>query len=114
MRDSRPNRAEMTSLPLCRCWVCRQRSVGHVTVHRLARTRAEAAAHPQRGWPCLSCGEWIVGTSGEERPTCARCVRRHRPAGSLGAEVAFAMPRQAGPDDASNGYQELASQGALN
>lgn len=63
-----------TGLPPCRCWICRQRSADHATVHRLARTRAEAAAASDRGWPCVSCGGWIRGASGEDDPLCERCA----------------------------------------
>src|SRR5437879_3445834 len=62
------------TLPACRCWVCRQRGVGRPTVQKLARTQAEAAADPERGWPCLLCGQWIAGASGEQNPVCRRCA----------------------------------------
>jgi hypothetical protein len=64
----------VTSLPACRCWLCRQGQVGHATAHRLAHTQAEASADPRRGWSCLSCGKWIPGASGDDDPLCERCL----------------------------------------
>ena len=72
-----PHNGRVNSLPVCRCWLCRQeQGGGHATVHRLAHTYAQAAADPGRGWFCPSCGEWISGANRDEHPLCAKCVER--------------------------------------
>ena len=70
------NNDGVISLPVCRCWLCRQEQGGHATARRLAHTRAEAAADPRRGWPCVCWGEWIAGATAADEPLCEKCMDR--------------------------------------